>query len=230
MGPSGNNIDSGQLHSLTNSTSLNGINPDLAPLANYGGPTPTMALLAGSPAIDAADPADFPATDQRGVPRPVGRAPDIGAFKYAASVILSGYIYGLMSSDEVTVIAGGVSTLTTNHGAYSILDNQVALTISPSNANYIFAPPSRTVMLASNQTNVNFQAYRLNAITLGPPSPSLFNLAFAGTNGQPFTVETSTNCMTWAPVVTHVIGTAGYTNVSFPMSNSGSLFFRLVSP
>ena len=49
----GYNIDSDMQNLLTNAHSLNGVNPDLAPLGNYGGPTPTMALLPDSPAIDA---------------------------------------------------------------------------------------------------------------------------------------------------------------------------------
>jgi hypothetical protein len=53
--------------------------PRLGPLAANGGPTQTQALLAGSPAIDAADPAASPATDQRGVAR--GARPDIGAYE-----------------------------------------------------------------------------------------------------------------------------------------------------
>jgi hypothetical protein len=56
-------------------------NPLLGPLAANGGPTATHALLAGSPAIDAADPAACPAVDQRGVPRPQGPACDAGAFE-----------------------------------------------------------------------------------------------------------------------------------------------------
>jgi predicted outer membrane repeat protein len=55
--------------------------PMLAPLANNGGPTMTLALLNGSCAVDAG-PATPPAgmtTDQRGLPRPVGSATDIGA-------------------------------------------------------------------------------------------------------------------------------------------------------
>jgi hypothetical protein len=40
-----------------------------------------MALLAGSPAIDAGDNTGAPATDQRGFPRIVGGAIDIGAFE-----------------------------------------------------------------------------------------------------------------------------------------------------
>jgi len=47
-------------------------------LADNGGPTLTHALLAGSPAIDAALGA-CPAIDQRGVVRPVGGGCDVGA-------------------------------------------------------------------------------------------------------------------------------------------------------
>jgi hypothetical protein len=61
-------------------SSGNPLDPLLAPLGDYGGPTPTMALRFGSPAIDAASAAYAPVTDQRGLPR-VG-APDIGAFEW----------------------------------------------------------------------------------------------------------------------------------------------------
>jgi hypothetical protein len=62
----------------------------LGPLQDNGGPTLTHALLDGSPAIDAGDPAVCadPATvnnrDQRGVSRPQGAQCDIGAFEYRA--------------------------------------------------------------------------------------------------------------------------------------------------
>lgn len=59
-------------------------NPLLAPLQDNGGPTPTMALLPGSPAIDAGDPSDAPEDDQRGpgYPRIVGDTIDIGAYEF----------------------------------------------------------------------------------------------------------------------------------------------------
>ena len=46
-------------------------------LADNGGPTQTIALrdAADNPALAGADPADAPATDQRGVARPRRRAP-----------------------------------------------------------------------------------------------------------------------------------------------------------
>ncbi|MGC2234761.1 MAG: choice-of-anchor Q domain-containing protein [Pyrinomonadaceae bacterium] len=59
----------------------------LLPLGSYGGLTKTHALQPNSPAIDAADPANFPATDQRNLTRPRDgdlngtSLPDIGAFE-----------------------------------------------------------------------------------------------------------------------------------------------------
>jgi hypothetical protein len=54
---------------------------DPAGLQDNGGPTQTIALQPGSPAIDAAVVANCPATDQRGVARPQGAGCDIGAFE-----------------------------------------------------------------------------------------------------------------------------------------------------
>jgi len=51
----------------------------LGPLADNGGPTLTHLPSPGSPAIDAANAALCPATDQRGVPRPQGGGCDAGA-------------------------------------------------------------------------------------------------------------------------------------------------------
>lgn len=65
-------------------------NPLLGSLADNGGPTQTMALGAGSPAIDGGDGGVAPPTDQRGVLRNDGNgdgivAADIGAFEAAAA-------------------------------------------------------------------------------------------------------------------------------------------------
>ena len=71
-------------------TTADPLNPLLGPLADYGGPTQTMALLPGSPAIDAGSDAlavdansNPLTTDQRGAgfPRIVNGTVDIGAFE-----------------------------------------------------------------------------------------------------------------------------------------------------
>ncbi|MGI8857866.1 MAG: choice-of-anchor Q domain-containing protein [Thermomicrobiales bacterium] len=79
-------------------TAANPINPLLAPLGNYGGPTQTIPLLPGSPAIDAGKDATCAAAlptgaggkDQRGVTRPVGAHCDIGAFEARFTLTVSG--------------------------------------------------------------------------------------------------------------------------------------------
>jgi len=53
--------------------------PRIGGLANNGGPTETVKLLKGSPAIGNARPKTSPARDQRGVKR--DRRPDVGAFE-----------------------------------------------------------------------------------------------------------------------------------------------------
>jgi hypothetical protein len=63
---------------VTGSGSILAADPLLAPLGNYGGPTQTMPPLPGSPAVDSALPPTLN-IDQRGFPRPLGLAPDIGA-------------------------------------------------------------------------------------------------------------------------------------------------------
>jgi hypothetical protein len=79
----GYNLSSDTSGSLAGPGDLQGVKPLLAPLGNYGGPTPTMALLPGSPAINAGnpDPTDLPAIDQRGFARIVNGRVDIGAFE-----------------------------------------------------------------------------------------------------------------------------------------------------
>ncbi len=60
---------------------LPSLDPKLAPLGNYGGPTQTMGLFVGSAAINAGADVNCPSIDQRGVTRPQGAQCDIGAFE-----------------------------------------------------------------------------------------------------------------------------------------------------
>lgn len=77
--------------------------PLLGPLADNGGPQQTMALGAGSPAINAGNPTTCPATDQRSVSRPQGSGCDIGAYEVVA---------WLNASPTLVAIDDGAFTLT----------------------------------------------------------------------------------------------------------------------
>lgn len=81
----GNNLQFGGTIAQSCGLSIPQVDPMLAPLANNGGFSQTMALLTGSPAIDAGS--ACAAIDQRGVGRPIGPACDIGAFEAALPVV-----------------------------------------------------------------------------------------------------------------------------------------------
>jgi hypothetical protein len=87
----GYNLGSDSTCNLSGPGDLNNTDPMLGPLQNNGGPTQTMALPSGSPAIDAGNPrgctdglGHLLKTDQRGKPRPnpedTGGC-DIGAYE-----------------------------------------------------------------------------------------------------------------------------------------------------
>jgi hypothetical protein len=83
----GEDVD-GDIANFTGTHNLIGGDPRLAPLGDYGGPTQTMPLLPGSPALDAGsnalavDTQGNPLmTDQRGFTRIVNTNVDIGAFE-----------------------------------------------------------------------------------------------------------------------------------------------------
>jgi hypothetical protein len=67
-------------------TDANPIDPLLGPLQDNGGPTQTMALEAGSPALNAGDPAELGVADQRGVVRTGGV--NIGAYQASATAFI----------------------------------------------------------------------------------------------------------------------------------------------
>jgi CSLREA domain-containing protein len=75
------------------------LDPRLDFLQQDGGPTPTRPLLAGSPALEAGNPATpgsggnaCEATDQRGAARPAGTACDLGAFEQTAECVAGGSV------------------------------------------------------------------------------------------------------------------------------------------
>ena len=86
----GDNLVENHTNCTLAGSDLTTMTPQLGPLQDNGGPTPTHALLPGSPAIDAGSPdCPPPATDQRGVARPQGTACDIGAYESVPTDIVS---------------------------------------------------------------------------------------------------------------------------------------------
>ena len=86
------------------STDIEGVDPKLAPLGNYGGPTQTLALLPGSPAIGGGVPVSGVTTDQRGYPRPPTN-PDIGAYQTDQQVVTTTADSGAGSLRQALLVA-----------------------------------------------------------------------------------------------------------------------------
>jgi len=94
--------------------------PLLGPLQANGGPTPTMALMSGSPAIDASSSFGL-STDQRGDPRPVdfpgivdaigGDGADIGAFEVQQSCLLQALPFEACHLLTVSLAGSGAGTV-----------------------------------------------------------------------------------------------------------------------
>ena len=83
----GTGLNNGVAHDLIGSDA-SPLDPLLGALANNGGPTQTMVLLFGSPAIGVGDPSQLNTNDQRGFDR-FGTV-DFGAFEHTQNYFLVG--------------------------------------------------------------------------------------------------------------------------------------------
>src|SRR6185295_2372629 len=74
------------------------LNPRLTALGTFGGRTPTHLIGLNSLALNAGSNTGAPATDQRGVTRPIGGTVDIGAVEAQVSVSPSSIPSGTANS------------------------------------------------------------------------------------------------------------------------------------
>jgi hypothetical protein len=130
--------------------------PLLGPLANNGGFTQTMALGAGSPAIDAGDDTTCAATDQRGVPRPQGSHCDLGAYEVTppqitGNVGVARVILNYMDGTPKTVTSQ-------SNGNYSLtVRNNWSGTVTPTHACFTFTPINRSYSnVSTDQSTQNY--------------------------------------------------------------------------
>jgi hypothetical protein len=231
---SGHNLSSDSSCNFSAAGSLNNTDPKLAQLDNYGGPTPTMALLSGSPAIDGGG-SPFPSTDQRGHARPFGPAPDIGAFESSPPYSIHGTVSGRTLRNEVTVI-GTITGLSTNttvtiNGKYNLTVPFGGIWIvTPQNPNYVFVPTNRPVTTGPDAVGVNFSAYHWNEMSLDGTSNNTMQVVYPGTNGVSYRLLSSSNLVQWTAVATNTIGFTNYWEMFLPINPAGSQFYRMVTP
>jgi hypothetical protein len=211
--------------------SLNNTDPKLGPLGNYGGPTLTLPLLAGSPAIDGGNTATAPATDQRGHARPYGAAADIGAFESSPPFFIGGQVSGSTLRDQVTIVVGPFNLATTNGGIYGASAIAAgSYSVTPTSPNYLFIPASLPLTVGPDQFGINFKAYHWNALSLEAITNGSMYCIIADSNGLTCRVLTSTDLIQWLPVSTNILGPSNYFETFLPMTGEPARYYRTAIP
>ena len=165
---------------------------NLGPLQNNGGPTPTCAILPGSPAIGTGTGSGAPATDQRGVARPAG-AVDIGAFQLATLITPT-----IVWTNPVPIIYGtilGPSQLDASFGvngtlAYSPATGTVLQAGSNQILSVVFTPADPTQFTSASNSVVIQVLKQDQTVTFLPiPNQNLGNppilLSASASSGLP---------------------------------------------
>ena len=171
------------------------VNPLLGPLDDYGGNVPTIPLLPGSAAINAAS-ANCPAADQRGIAR--GATCDSGAFE---------------SQGFTLAISGGNNQTTTPNAAFPI-----PLTVSVSSAHgepvnggqVAFTPPSSGAgaVLTGNPATVAIGAASVTATANGTLGAYNVTASAAGAASVDFSLTNiAMPVITWVNPANIVYGT-----------------------
>jgi hypothetical protein len=174
-------------------TIANPVNPQLAPLGNYGGTTLTHALLPNSPALNAGNNANAPVgNDQRGATRIFNVTVDIGAFESQGFSFTPLANTTPQSTNVNTSFPQLLGVQVTENFVNSPIPNVlVTFTPSSSSANGIFA--GNTSILTNNLGIAVAPAFTANGISgsytvaatstgLTPASFSLTNAALPATN------------------------------------------------
>jgi hypothetical protein len=229
--------DLGQNFALTG-TNLIDAAPEFAPLGNYGGPTLTMPLLAGSPGIDAGDDSalNLFSTDQRGYPRLYGAHVDIGAVEstpptlnnVSAQIISTNTVAGTYTVEFQALENpnGGLSTATAQYGQTAGTASSTVTLPDP------LTPTNVSIMVAIGRNylfNWNIVASNLMGGVTSPdmqiflppfPTDVAGDLNGDGTVSQGELDQVYSNYLATSPylLITNATG-LGQSNVNFTVSN-----------
>lgn len=194
----GHNLSSDDTAGFTDSSSRNNADPLLGPLGDYGGDTLTLPLLANSPAIDAGSDAVAPRTDQRGRARPSGRVGDMGAFESSPPYTVRGQLNSFNTLTNVTVDLGAAGTRVVSSGPFALNDLAPGTySVTPVLPSYLFDPASQSVTVGPDVVGLQIHAYRLEALNPEPLTKGTMRFMLAGTPGDVWSIQTSTNWLSW---------------------------------
>jgi hypothetical protein len=193
--------------------------PLLGPLQDNGGFTETMALGAGSPAINAGDDTNCPDTDQRGVTRPQGAHCDMGAYEYDSSdsnvdvnignSTVDSYVLSPQESIRASYpgVSNGPVKITNTDNVSMIAAERVIYRVNGANTSF-----SEMMGLPVNQLDTTYWLPWYNNVDLDT------QLRIANTSGSQATVTVTINGVT-KPSFNLAAGES--TRVSYPGVNNG---------
>ncbi len=194
------------------------VNPLLGPLQNNGGPTQTMALLPGSPAIDAGDNANAPAYDQRGpgFARVVNGTIDIGAFELQTPSTTTPVVsrvspaYG-PSAGGTTVTISGANLGTAATATVDFGSNNPATIVSDNGTRLVVVDPAGSGTVDVTVTTANG--------TSATSSPDQFTF-FSPITVSSSTLPAATANQSYSATITAGGGSGSYT---FALASGSSL-------
>ena len=169
------------------------VDPRLGPLADNGGPTQTMALSSGSPAIAYVPVADCHSTDQRGQPRPGPNNGatfcDIGAYEYTPPsslqvnpnpVAFGSQTVGSTQTKAVTIT--NTANVSWTPGANSSNQAGVRLVAGGSCDGTTLAPGNSCTTIVSYDPQTAGAYNATITINSNFPTPTILNVTGSGVN------------------------------------------------
>jgi hypothetical protein len=166
------------------------VNAPLAPLSNYGGPTQTMALLPGSPAIGNAIANPEIPTDQRGVAR-TGSLTDSGAFE-SSGFTIAVYSGNNQTASVNTAFASPLVVKVTSNNPVEPVEGGVVGFVAPASGasctfpkGSIFVPINGSGLASISATaNATIGNYTVTGTTFGDVDGNRVDANFTLTNAS----------------------------------------------
>jgi hypothetical protein len=197
--------------------------------------TPGFLLLPGSLAIDAADRTSATTEDQRGLPRPAGLGPDMGAMEVASSsFVIQGRVLvgsGTVGIPGVVLEVGDLRQTTDASGSFEFGPLPAGFyTVAIAGGGIGFTPRLVQIPLIADATGVVFRSTGM-VLSYQPEGalPGMGIVTATGIPGLTHRLEASADLRQWTTVGTAVPDAQGRLEFRHDSGSAPTLFYRIVA-